>query len=126
MKSIDSLLDRQHDPVNYHCVHFVIEAGQYLYDYDFTDNFLGLAEPLSINGKPSRHTVKNSLPVTTLSNGTVVLMTKFDNGLHVGLYHEGLVLHLADNGVRYQSIRTLDILYKRIRYYNAKDFHQSA
>lgn len=125
MKSIDSLLDRQKSD-EYHCVPFVIEAGKYLYGYDFTDNFLGLALPLSINGKPSRHTVKNSLSTKNPTNGTVVLMTKLDGGLHVGLWHDGMVLHLADTGVRYQTVRTLETLYIRIRYYNAKDFPQSA
>lgn len=126
MRSIDSLLDRQHDSVAYHCVHFVIEAGKHLYDYDFTENFLGLAQPLQINGQPTRHTVKHSQRVPIPSNGTVVLMTKLDGGLHVGLFHDGMVLHLAEAGVRYQSVRTLETLYKRIRYYNAKDFPQSA
>ena len=30
MKSIDCLLDRQYDPQHYHCVHFLLEAAQYL------------------------------------------------------------------------------------------------
>ena len=126
MKSIDPLLDRQHDPVLYHCVHFVIESGKYLYGYDFTNCFLGLSKPLGSNGRPSRHTVTKSVRVKTPTNGTVVLMTKLDGGLHVGLYHCGLVLHLAENGARYQTVRQLERQYKRIRYYNAKDFYQSA
>lgn len=126
MKSIDCLLDRQHDRENYHCVHFVIEAGKYLFGYDFTDNFLGLSNPLDSNGNPSRHTVKNSERVQAPTDGTVVLMTKLDNRLHVGLYYAGRVLHLSKSGVRYQSIRQLQREYKRLRFYNAKNFHQSA
>ena len=126
MKSIDCLLDRQHDRVSYHCVHFVIEAGKYLFGYDFTDNFLGLSKPLDSNGSPSRHTVKNSNKTQTPIDGTVVLMTKLDNRLHVGLYYDGSVLHLSKGGVRYQSIRQLQREYKRLRFYNAKNFHQSA
>ena len=122
---IDALLDRQKTDV-YHCVPFVIEAGKYLFDFDFTNNFLGLSEPLSINGSPSRHTVKHCKRVQTPSNGTVVLMTRLDNGLHVGLWYDGMVLHLAEAGVRYQPLRTLQRHYKRIRFYNAKDFPQSA
>ena len=126
MKSIDCLLDRRHDRVSYHCVHFVIEAGQYLFEYDFTDNFLGLSKPLDSNGNPSRHTVKNSERVQAPKDGTVVLMTKLDNRLHVGLYYAGRVLHLSKSGVRYQSTRQLQREYKRLRFYNAKNFHQSA
>lgn len=122
---IDGLLDRQKSN-EYHCVHFVIEAGKHLYDYDFSDNFLGLANPLAINGSPTRHTVTHCERVQTPSNGTVVLMTRFDNGLHVGLWHDGMVLHLAEAGVRFQLLRTLQRHYKRIRFYNAKDFSQSA
>jgi hypothetical protein len=126
VKSIDYLLDRQYDRENYHCVHFVIEAGQYLFGYDFTDNFLGLSKPLDSNGHPSKHTVKNSERVQAPKDGTVVLMTKLDNRLHVGLYYAGRVLHLSKSGVRYQSIRQLEREYKRLRFYNAKNFHQSA
>lgn len=126
MKSIDCLLDRQHDRENYHCVHFVIEAGKYLFGYDFADNFLGLSKPLDSNGNPSRHTVKNSNRAQAPTDGTVVLMTKLDNRLHVGLYYAGRVLHLSKSGVRYQSIRQLQREYKRLRFYNAKNFHQSA
>ena len=122
MKSIDCLLDRQHDRENYHCVHFVIEAGEYLFGYDFTDNFLGLSNPLDRNGNPSRHTVKNSERVQAPTDGTVVLMTKLDNGLHVGLYLDGRVLHLTEQGVRFETVRALGRMYKRIRYYNATDF----
>lgn len=35
MKSVDALLDRQYDPKKYHCVHFLIEAAQYLFGVVF-------------------------------------------------------------------------------------------
>ena len=122
MKSIDPLLDRQYNADSYHCVHFVIDAGKYLFGYDFSVNFLGLGEPLSINGAPSRHTVSHSVRATKPSDGTVVLITKLDNGLHVGLYLDGRVLHLTEQGVRFETVRALGRMYKRIRYYNATDF----
>lgn len=126
MKSIDPLLDKQYNADSYHCVHFVIDAGKYLFGYDYSVNFLGLGEPLSINGAPSRHTVSHSIRVAKPDDGTVVLMNKFDNGLHVGLFVSGRVLHLSETGVRYETVRTLERNYKRIRFYNAKDFHKSA
>lgn len=126
MKSIDMMIDRRYDSDRYHCVHFVIDAGKCLFGYDFSVNFLGVDQSLSDNGSPTRHTVANAERTHTPTNGTVVLMNRFDNALHVGLYIDERVLHLSENGVRYETIRTLQRSYKRIRYYNAKDFHQSA
>lgn len=124
--SIDVLLDKRYDSDNYHCVHFVIDAGKHLFNYDFSANFLGLDKSLTHNGTPSRHTVANAERTHTPINGTVVLMNRFDNALHVGLYIDERVLHLSEAGVRYETIRTLQRSYKRIRYYNATDFSQSA
>ena len=123
---IDALLDKRYDSDNYHCVHFVIDAGKHLFNYDFSPNFLGLDKSLTHNGTPSRHTVTHSQRADTPTDGTVVLITKLDNGLHVGLYLHGRVLHLTGQGVRFETVRALGRMYKRIRYYNATDFPQSA
>lgn len=125
MKSIDALLDKTYNPESYHCVHFVIDAGKYLFGYDFSNNFLGLNHSLISNGSPSRHTVSQSIRTATPMDGSVVLMNKLDNSLHVGLYLDGRVLHLSETGVRYELIHSLQRYYKRIRYYNAKNFHKS-
>lgn len=123
MISIDPLLNRVYDEDGYHCVHFVIEAGQYLFDYDFTNCFLGMTGSLSAGVQTSRHTVSNSKRTQTPKDGTVVLMTNLTGRLHVGLYYAGSVLHLSEQGPRYQTLRTLKRLYNRIRFYDAKDFH---
>ena len=124
MKSIDPLLNRVYDEDHYHCVHLVIEAGQYLFGYDFTHCFLGMTGSLSAGVQTSRHTVSNSKRTQQPKDGTVVLMTNLMGSLHVGLYYCGQVLHLSEQGPRYQTLRTLDRLYNRIRFYDAKDFPQ--
>ena len=126
MKSIDPLLNRVHDAEHYPCVHFVIESGRYLFDYDFTRCFLGMTGALGGQVETSRHTVSNSDRAQVPSDGTVVLMTNLMGGLHVGLYYCGHVLHLSESGARYQSLRSLSKLHKRIRFYDAKDFLQRA
>ncbi|CAM3969780.1 hypothetical protein PSAR109036_01800 [Psychrobacter arenosus] len=126
MKSIDPLLDRVYDEDNYHCVHFVIESGQYLFGYDFTHCFLGMTGSLNAEVQTSRHTVANSKRTQSPKDGTVVLMTNLTGRLHVGLYYCGQVLHLSAQGPRFQTLRTLNRLYKRIRFYDAKDFLQRA
>lgn len=124
MKSIDPLLNRVYDDDHYHCVHFVIEAGQYLFDYDFTNCFLGMTGSLSTGVQTSRHTVSNSKRTQNPKDGTVVLMTNLMGKLHVGLYYGDSVLHLSEQGPRYQTLRSLNRLYNRIRFYDAKDFPQ--
>lgn len=127
MKSVDALLDRQYDPKKYHCVHFLIEAAQYLLDVDYTENFLGLTKPLHEALKVSRHTVvKNRLrdEDERPQQGDIVLMTNLLNSSHVGLFYCGRVLHLSEIGVHFQELRSLERNYSRFRFYEASYLSQ--
>ena len=127
MKSIDPLLTRHYDPESYHCVHFLIEAGQYLFDQDYSDSFIGLTSSLHESLKTSRYTVIQNRRIDGPIDGTIVLMTNVKQSSHVGLFYCGKVLHLTEIGVHYMSILTLERFYKRIRYYEPiTNFKKSA
>lgn len=120
MKSIDSLLDRKYDPEKYHCVHFLIEAADYLLDLNYSENFTGLTSPLHETLKTSRHTViKNRLlsDDERPKDGHIVLMTNINQSSHVGLFYCDCVLHLSELGVHFFPISTMHKFYKRIRFY---------
>lgn len=117
MKSIDSLLNRKYDPVAYHCVHFVIEAAQYLFDQDYSDSFIGLTQNLHETLKTSRSTAVHNKRQDAPKDGTIVLMTNINQSSHVGLFYCDRVLHLTELGVHNLPLRTLKQIYKRIRYY---------
>lgn len=122
MKSIDPLLGREFDRDNYHCVHFLIESGKYLFDYDFSHCFLGLTGSLNAELNPSKDSMSKGVLVDSANDGTIVLMTTLDNRQHVGLWYGGRVLHLSEVGTRFESIRSIKRQYKKVRFYDVKDF----
>lgn len=119
MKSIDALLDRQYDPKKYHCVHFLIEAAQYLFDKDYSASFLGLTGDLAKSIQTSRDTTIKNKRIERPKDGCIVLMTNLLNSSHVGLFYCGRVLHLSEIGVHFQELRSLERNYSRFRFYEA-------
>lgn len=124
MKSIDALLDRQYDPKKYHCVHFLIEAAQYLFDKDYSASFLGLTGDLKQSIQTSRDTTIKNKRIERPKDGCIVLMTNLLNSSHVGLFYCGRVLHLSEIGVHFQELRSLDRAYSRFRFYEASYLSQ--
>lgn len=124
MKSIDALLDRQYDPKKYHCVHFLIEAAQYLFDKDYSASFLGLTGDLKQSIQTSRDTTIKNKRIERPKDGCIVLMTNLLNSSHVGLFYCGRVLHLSEIGVHFQELRSLERNYSRFRFYEASYLSQ--
>lgn len=126
MKSIDPLLNRKFDRDNYHCVHLLIDAGKHLFDYDFSHCFLGLTGSLDNKLIPTKQSMEQGELVAKPSTGTIVLMMTLDNRHHVGLYYCGRVLHLSETGPRFETMRNIKRQYKKVRFYDVKDFPQRA
>ena len=122
MKSIDPLLNRKFDRDHYHCVHFLIDAGKHLFDYDFSHCFLGLTGSLNAELSLCKAGMEQGTLVTKPSDGTIVLMMTLDNRHHVGLYYCGRVLHLSELGTRYETLRSIKRQYKKVRFYDVKNF----
>lgn len=124
MKSIDALLDRQYDSKKYHCVHFLIEAAQYLFERDYSASFLGLTGDLAKSIQTSRDTTIKNKRIERPKDGCIVLMTNLLNSSHVGLFYCGRVLHLSEIGVHFQELRSLERNYSRFRFYEASYLSQ--
>lgn len=122
MKSIDPLLSRKFDRDHYHCVHFLVDAAQYLFDCDFSPCFLGLTGSIDQALTPTKEGLEQAVNVNSPHDGTIVLILTLDNRHHVGLYYCGRVLHLTENGVRFESLRTIKKQHKEVSYYEVKSF----
>lgn len=122
MKSIDPLLNRKFDRDNYHCVHFLIDAGTHLFDYDFSHCFLGLTGSLNNTLSPSKAGMSKGELTDKPSDGSIMLALTLDNKHHVGLYYCGRVLHLSESGPRFETLRSIKRQYKKVRFYDVKDF----
>ena len=111
------LYSRVYNPQNYHCVHFVIDAAKDIYNKDYTPCFFGLTGSLDESVKTSRTTVHKNERIDKPIDGCIVLMTKQDNGSHVGLYYQNRVFHLTEMGVHLITLEQAKQFFKRIRYY---------
>lgn len=121
MISVDPLLKKRFDANNYHCVHFVIDAGKHLFNHNFSHCFIGLTSSLnSLN--LSRTNFTQAEQIEKPMPGSIVLMLTLDNKHHVGLYYDNRVLHLSETGARFETLRSIKRQYKNLRYYHVKDF----
>lgn len=122
MISIDPLLKKRFDADHYHCVHFVVDAGIHLFDYDFSHCFIGLQGSLNGPLNLSKTNFEQGKEIERPSQGSIVLMKTLDNKHHVGLYYESRVLHLSETGPLFETLRSINRLYKDLRFYHVKDF----
>lgn len=124
MKSIDALLDRKYDPEKYHCVHFLIEAADYIFGLDYSGSFVGMTTSLHETLRTSRLNARQGRRINKPIDGTVVLMTNANQSSHVGLFYCGRVLHLTEMGTHFLPLITIKRFYKRIRYYEPITYFQ--
>lgn len=122
MKSIDPLLNRKFDRDSYHCVHFLIDAGKHLFNYDFSHCFLGLTGSLDTALRPTKTSMKEVVLVDKPRDGTIMLALTLDNKHHVGLYYCHRFIHLPENGPRFETLRSINRRYKKVKLYDVKDF----
>jgi hypothetical protein len=111
------LFEKHYDVHKYHCVHFVIDAAKYLFNKDYSKNFIGLTASLNDAIQTSRKTVIRNKHIKEPENGCIVLMTSLTGSNHVGLFYGGKVLHLNETGVQYVALRSLRLQYPRFRFY---------
>lgn len=120
---INHLFRREYDPQNYHCVHFVIEAAQCLYQLDYSKCFLGLTGSLDETLKTSRSTVIQNKRLEKPIEGCIVLMTFFNESSHCGLFFRNRIFHLSEIGVQRITLEQARPLFKRIRFYEPNLYH---
>jgi hypothetical protein len=114
---MNELFRKRYNPLNYHCVHFVIDAAKELYGLDYSKCFIGLTSSLAETVKTSRNTVHCNKRIGAPHEGCIVLMTYQDGNSHVGLYHQHRIFHLTENCVSRPTIEQVKLMFKRIRFY---------
>lgn len=114
--SINSLFKLKYSQ-NFHCVHFVIEAGRILFGRDYSRCFVGLTGQLNDAIKADRkgHTINHKIDAPI--EGCIVLMRYHSGNSHVGLFYEGRLFHLTENGVSRPTLDQIEPMFARIRFY---------
>lgn len=122
--NISRLFYLKYDPLRYHCVHFVIEAAQHIYQLDYSKCFIGLTGSIDETLKTSRETVHRNKRIDKPKEGCIVLMTYLNESSHVGLFFRNKIFHLTEQGVQRITLHQAKLLFKRIRYYEPNLHHQ--
>ena len=111
--SVDVYLDRKYNLTGYNCGHFVADVWKDLTSQDISEICSSFIEgDDELYSKLKRQFKKLRQP----ENPCLALMQSRNVAPHVGVYVNGRILHLSDNGVCYDSLCLLEI-YWRLSYY---------
>lgn len=120
---MNELFDCIYDPQRFHCVHFVIQAAQVLYQKDYAKCFIGLTGTLDETLQTSRSTVIQNKRLEKPIEGCIILMTYFNGSSHCGLFFRQRIFHLCEFGVQRLTLEQAQPMFKRIRFYEPNLTH---
>jgi hypothetical protein len=117
MVSIDPLLDRLFDRDNYQCAHFTNEAWSHLVGHDLSHALDGLLLP--VKDKVVDPTKIRSFLKTISKPISPCIVFMFRRGItpHLGVFWKGRILHLTEDGVRYETSDIATMFFTKVRYY---------
>lgn len=122
MKTIDSFLDRMPSK-QYNCLDFVREVWLYLSGEDVTEKLTGLIGAFS-NRRANLSGVKAFKRLPQPINPCFVVLQRFKYTPHCGIYLDGRILHLKDNGVEFQPLNVARSYYKSVSFYASAERYQ--
>lgn len=114
--SIDALFDRVHDCKAYNCVHFLCEAWQHVTGTDLRPRMRSFYCSIA-DMHADKATMRQLQPIKQPISPCIVLLTSVGHASHVGLYYNGKVLHLSEQGVQYMPLHIVQLTFNRTRFY---------
>ena len=117
--SIDELFDRTYHRQKYNCANFVCEAWKEIKGTDISE----LIEPLSC-GHPYKPSSKdNRLFLECLrkpENPCLALFQANKKQTHIAIFINRKILHITENGVEWNYLENVLLLFNKVRFYNVK------
>lgn len=113
-KSIDEFFARKYDKNNYNCSHFVSEVWRNVVGDDITEKLCGFMRKDKVVSFDLRRKFER---LDKPSSPCLVLMQRPKTPPHVGIFLDGKVFHLKENGAEYQPIDVATIGFKKIGFY---------
>lgn len=107
MNALNKFVNRVYHHSDYNCSHFVAEVWLFL-----------TGEELPFLNKPM--TLTNRLfkkPLKKRCDPCIVMFRSSGCTAHAGVYTQGGVLHLTEQGVRHQTVDYIAMSYDSVRYY---------
>lgn len=109
MMNINEFFSRKYDATFYNCGHFVIEVWEFLTGEDIS---LCATSFQTRNIKDYRDYHIQRQRIKKPNDPCLVVMRSVDAVPHVGIFVEGRVLHIGEDGVRFDRIPFLKNTYK--------------
>lgn len=96
--SLDKFMDCTYDRINYNCGHFACDVWKDITGEDISAKMLPLIECLDVKKIPIR--AKNQfVKLDKKESPCLVLMRSITSSLHIGVYHNGNIIHLREDSV---------------------------
>lgn len=116
MISWDSLLAKKYDKNRYNCAHFTIDAWKLITGEDVSEAFKGLLAPVKDN-KASMSLRSGFKRLQEPVSPCIVLFNSKGKTPHVGVFYQGKVFHLREQGAIYCPLDVAMIGFKQRRFY---------
>tara|TARA_R110000850_G_scaffold275141_2_gene413776 strand:+ start:539 stop:898 length:360 start_codon:yes stop_codon:yes gene_type:complete len=111
LKKYDS---KRYDDEIYNCLHFAVDAY-----HDISGHDMGLYVSELMTGRDKRRVIVRKLkefkPIINPINTCLAVMHGAE--LHIGIYHDGKIIHFNEQGVQAQPPYIAEINHGRIKYY---------
>lgn len=119
--STDKFLSRVYHPSRYNCAHFVCEVWEHLKGPGMADALRGF-----LCAPSERRAILQDLRRLVIldkpEDPCVVFMQANNGRTHVGLWHDGRVLHLPERGRPcYQALKIASLGFRRVRFFTCKN-----
>jgi hypothetical protein len=115
--STDPFLDRVPTP-EYNCMDFVREVGEKLFDGDTRTRLDQLCEGVHAdNGHIVLGPVKGFVKLDKPESPCFVVMRRTKLSPHIGIFYNGRILHMKDDGVEFQPLRVARRYFTKIGFY---------
>lgn len=117
MRKFDELFARQYDKRSNNCFDLVCDYYQLNFDLNIRDKLPSFDSKSKLTFKNER---KSFLRLDQPINDCLCVFRPYNAAIepaHVGVYHNGEVFHIDDNGVKFTPLSVMQILYKTPRFY---------
>lgn len=114
--SFDHLMGRVYDIDHYNCAHFVCEAWQHETGQDLAHRMQGFLRRVS-DKQFLKSDIQQFIKLEQPISPCLVVFQRTGISPHIGLFVRGKVLHLDENGVKFQPLDVVNIGFQRMSFY---------
>jgi len=113
--TIDHFFGREYSET-YNCASFACDVWEHLTGTNIQSEMDGFLKPITDRTVPL-NLRKSFIKLSKPKSPCLVLMHRPRTPPHVGIYFEGRVLHIQENGVAYQPADVASFGFTKVRYY---------